>query len=250
MIKDELRLVQFALMFYTRIPVPSLAHVDQETQDHASRYFPLVGWIVGCLNALVFVLLASLFPHEISILLTMCFSVLLTGAFHEDGMADACDGLGGGWDKQTILTIMKDSRVGTYGLVGLGAVLALKYAALANMPHDLVVAALIAGHVISRWYSSLVMWLMDYVVADEASKAKPITKGFEDKDFAIASITIVPVLFVLPYDYYFACILASLPLFYFCRKLKRWLGGYTGDTLGAAQQLTEVAFYLAVVALL
>lgn len=244
----ELRLIQFALMFYTRLPVPSLPDVDQSTVDHASRYFPLIGWLIGGLSALSFIVFDVVFPLDIAVLLSMCFSIWLTGAFHEDGLADSCDGLGGGWDKQSILRIMKDSRVGTYGLVGLGSVLAIKFLALSSMSSALIPYALLVAHVTSRWFSSLFMYLMDYVRLDEVSKSKPITKGYTKKDFFIATALTVPVCFLLPMGGV-AGILGALPLLvYFYRVLKMWLGGYTGDALGAVQQLAEVGCYLGLIA--
>lgn len=244
LIKEQVRLIQYAVMFYTRLPVPSLEQVDQSTQDHASRYFPLIGWLIGGLCAGAYLFFDLLFSQEISVLLVMCLGIWLTGAFHEDGLADTCDGIGGGWDKATILNIMKDSRVGTYGLVGLTAVLAIKFVALSQLPAAMVPFALIVGHVLSRWYSNLVMWQMDYVRMDERSKAKPITKGFKTEDFSIASVIALLAVFCLPLIALPSVLIMALPVVYLVRKLKVWLGGYTGDALGAVQQVSEVAFYL------
>ena len=186
-LKRQILLIHYAMMFYTRIPLPSLARSDQSMQDHASRYFPLIGWLLGAICAGSFVVLSEVFTQEISVLLVVLIGIYTTGAFHEDGLADTCDGLGGGWDKQQILHIMKDSRVGTYGVVGLGFALALKVVLLAQLPVQHVAMVLLAANVLSRWYSVLVMRLMRYVRMDENSKAKPITKHFGGKDFLIAS---------------------------------------------------------------
>lgn len=248
-VREQIRLIHYAVMFYTRIPVPSLSKIDQTVQDHSSRYFPLIGWLVGGLTAIAFILADLFLPHDIAVLISMCFSVWITGAFHEDGLADSCDGLGGGWDKERILNIMKDSRVGTYGLVGLGAVLAMKFLCLTNLSASLVPYALVLGHVFSRWYSNAFMWKMEYVRLDESSKSKPITKGFKTKDFQFATILSVPALFLLPLEYAFS-VLGALPfLTYFYVTIKKWLGGYTGDALGAVQQLAEVGIYLGLLAL-
>lgn len=246
-IKHQVRLMHYALMFYTRIPLPSLANTDQSIQDHASRYFPLIGWLVGAISAGSFVVLNLLFTQEVSVLLATLIGIYTTGAFHEDGLADTCDGLGGGWDKQQILDIMKDSRVGTYGLVGLGFALVLKVVLLAQLPIEYVALALLAGNVLSRWYSVLVMRLMRYVRLDERSKSKPITKHFSAKDFIVASIITLPALYLLLFNgFWIACLTMGIPVLYLCLKLKKWLGGYTGDALGAVQQLSELAFYLSV----
>lgn len=184
-------------------------------------------------------------------MLVVLIGIYTTGAFHEDGLADTCDGLGGGWDKQQILHIMKDSRVGTYGVVGLGFALALKVVLLAQLPVQHVAMVLLAANVLSRWYSVLVMRLMRYVRMDENSKAKPITKHFGGKDFLIASMISLPVFyFLFDNGFWIAFFTMGIPVLYLCLKLKRWLDGYTGDTLGAVQQVSEIAFYLSVTMIL
>ena len=249
--RRQVLLIHYALMFYTRIPLPSLSRADQSIQDHASRYFPLIGWLLGVICAGSFLVLNLLFTQEVSVLLATLIGIYTTGAFHEDGLADTCDGLGGGWDKQQILDIMKDSRVGTYGLIGLGFALILKLVLLAQLPVEYVALALLAANVLSRWYSVLVMRLMRYVRLDERSKSKPITKHFANKDFLVASLITVPVLyFLLINGFWLACLTMGIPVLYLCLKLKKWLGGYTGDTLGAVQQLSEIAFYLSFAAIL
>ncbi len=251
LIKRQILLIHYAVMFYTRIPLPSLAKTDQSIEDHASRYFPLIGWLLGGVCAGSFLVLNLLFTQEVSVLLATLIGIYTTGAFHEDGLADTCDGLGGGWDKQQILDIMKDSRVGTYGLVGLGFALILKVVLLAQIPIEYVALALLAGNVLSRWYSVLVMRVMRYVRLDERSKSKPITKNFADKDFLVATMITLPALFFFLSDgVWVACLTMGIPVLYLCLKLKKWLGGYTGDTLGAVQQLSEIAFYLSFTAIL
>ena len=112
--KKEVQIFLTAVMFYTRIPVPSWVNHDADYLNKATKYFPLIGWIVGIIAVLVFVGANYLFNPSIAIIISMAASVLLTGAFHEDGFADVCDGFGGGWTKEKILMIMKDSRVGAY----------------------------------------------------------------------------------------------------------------------------------------
>ena len=250
-LKTQWAYVRLAVMFYTRIPVGTIENYDQEVMNRTSRYFTLVGALVGVLCALVFALASQFFPQSLAVVLSTAFGVWLTGAFHEDGLADACDGLGGGWDKAKILDIMKDSRIGTYGFVGLALTVTLKCMALSALPAAWVVAALIAGHVASRWSASLTMWCLSYVRLDETSKAKPITKQFERQDFMLSSGIAVIVLFAcLPLNVLPALLGMVAPGFYLAYKLKQWLGGYTGDGLGAIQQVTEVGFYLGLVVVL
>ena len=117
--KQELRIFFTAIMFYTRIPCPIWVDHSQEYLNKATRYFPLIGWIVGAVNVLIIYVCSFIFPTSICVIMALVASVLITGAFHEDGYADLCDGFGGGWTKPQILEIMKDSRVGTYAVVGL-----------------------------------------------------------------------------------------------------------------------------------
>ena len=117
--KEEIKIFFTALMFYTRIPCPKNIDHSPEYINKATRYFPLIGWIVGAISFTVFWLSCHLFDSNISVLFSLIAGVLVTGAFHEDGLADAFDGFGGGWTKEKILDIMKDSRIGAYGVIAL-----------------------------------------------------------------------------------------------------------------------------------
>jgi adenosylcobinamide-GDP ribazoletransferase len=124
--KKELHIFFTALMFYTRIPCPKNIDHNPDYLNKASRYFPLVGWIVGTVAFGAYCLFDYLIGPEIGVLLSMIASILVTGAFHEDGFADVCDGFGGGWTKEKILTIMKDSAIGAYGAIGVVLLLLVK----------------------------------------------------------------------------------------------------------------------------
>ncbi|MBI3052601.1 MAG: adenosylcobinamide-GDP ribazoletransferase, partial [Betaproteobacteria bacterium] len=127
----QLRLVLTAIQYFTRLPVPRWVGYSERQLNDASRYFPLVGILVGLFTGVVFVLTLRVFPQPIAVLLAMLSGILLTGGFHEDGLTDTCDGFGGGRDRPQILAIMKDSRVGSYGVLGLAFALLLKLSALA-----------------------------------------------------------------------------------------------------------------------
>ena len=121
----EIRLFFTALMFFTRLPCPAWVGYSESYLNHSARYFPLVGVIVGGIGGLTFWLAQLIWPPSIAVLLSMLATIAVTGAFHEDGLADSCDGFGGGWGKEQVLAIMKDSRLGTFGAIGLGLILAL-----------------------------------------------------------------------------------------------------------------------------
>ncbi len=241
----ELQIFLTALMFFTRIPVPSWVGYSQDILSQSSRYFSGVGLLVGSLVALVYYLSALVFPHLVAILLSTTFSLLLTGAFHEDGFADFCDGFGGGWTKTDILRIMKDSRLGTYGVLGVTMMLALKVSILYLLPQSLVILTLILGHSVSRLAASSLLVYLPYVRDESDSKVKPIAEKMSGWSFAYAGILSLSVFFLYPSPLIW---LSLLPLsgltFFLALYMKKWLGGHTGDCAGATQQLNELLFYL------
>lgn len=244
--KRQLRLFFTALAFFTRIPCLRWAGRDEADLNHAARYFPLVGLVVGLLAAIVCWLAAQVFPQSVAVLLSMVASLWLTGAFHEDGLADSVDGLGGGWDKQQVLTIMKDSRIGSYGAIALVMALLLKFEVLSSLPAMLLPVVLVAGHALSRLGAVVVIFQQEYV--RENGKAKPLASQISMAELSVAIATGMAPLLILPRNLWWSVLPVVLVWLWFSRVLKRRLGGYTGDCLGAMQQLCELAFYLGVLA--
>ena len=248
-IRYELYAFLGALRFFTRIPVSDGIPHSASLLNHAARYFPAVGLIVGLASALVFLATQLLLPKSVCVLLAMSASIYLTGAFHEDGLTDMTDGLGGGWDKARILSIMKDSRVGSYGVIAIVMVLLTKFASLNEANATWIPALLITGHAFSRYCAILIMAGMHYVRDDAQSKAKPLATQLSGKALIVAScFGLVPLLW-LPFSAMLLGIAAGLLVtIWLGRKFQKWLGGYTGDCLGAVQQLSETVFYLAALA--
>lgn len=244
--RRELRLFFTALAFFTRIPCIRWAGSGEEDLNHAIRYFPLVGVGVGLVAAGVFWLAARVFPHDTAVIASMIATLWLTGAFHEDGLADAVDGLGGGWTKEQALAIMKDSRIGTYGAVALMMGLLTKFAALAHLSSAILPAVLVAGHALSRFATVLLVRMHVYV--RETGKAKPLANQVSGGELLLAAMFGLAPLALLQPLWMGALLPVALVWFWFSRKLRQRLGGYTGDCLGAMQQLCEVAFYLGVLA--
>jgi len=257
---QELRLFLTALQFFTRLPVPGWVGHTPEQLNQASRYFPLVGIVVGTLSAAVLWLAALVFPLPLAVGLSMVASLLITGAFHEDGLADFTDGLGGGYAREKALIIMKDSRVGAYGAIALIMVLLLKFEALLELcrAHSLwfIAAALLAAHSFSRLLAVSLMLTQRYIRDDDSARAKPAAQQISPASFAIALLTGLAALVLLfaagsPLASLIAAVTtASLMRAYLAWRLQKRLGGYTGDCLGAVQQLTELAFYLGLLATL
>ena len=248
--KQQINLILTAVMFYTRIPVPQTLEYSSERLNRATRYLTLIGVLVGGIGAAIFYGLDYLLPKELAVFLSMLATILLTGAFHEDGFADFCDGFGGGYTREKILNIMKDSRIGTYGSVGLIGMLGAKFLALQAIPAYLIPLSLIAGHAFSRLMPVLVIFTSWYSREDELSKAKPIGKRGKNSDLVIAAfVGIVPMAFLSWKLMLVVIPTALLFSFFFKKYTERKIGGYTGDCLGALQQIIEVLFYLCLLAI-
>jgi adenosylcobinamide-GDP ribazoletransferase len=253
--KYELRIFFTALMFYTRIPCPGWVGHEEDYLNQATRYFPLIGWVVGAIAGGTYWLSSLLFGPEVGLVLSLVASILSTGAFHEDGFADVCDGFGGGWTKEKILLIMKDSRLGTYGVIGIGLMLALKFTALYQLfglqvLHAFEVLLLfISVHAVSRFTATTFMYTHAYVRDTDDSKAKPIAKQLSRRNLTVAFLFALLPLLALSWlaanPFVMAVLLpAYAAKMYLSRYFTKWVGGYTGDCLGATQQVAEVVLYL------
>lgn len=251
--KKEIRIFLTALMFFTRIPCPSFKDYSDEYLNKATRYFPLIGWVVGVVAAATAFGLNYIFPISISIVFSIAASVLITGAFHEDGFADVCDGFGGGWTQERILDIMKDSRIGAYGAIGLVLLLSLKIVTLIelmNLDVWFCLKAIVLGHVLSRFSSVTFIFTHEYSRADETSKIKPIAKKLALKDFLISAIWVIPALLLFQNWWIFLVVIpVYIAKIYLAKYFTKWIGGYTGDCLGTTQQVTEIITLLFCLAL-
>ena len=252
-IKNELKTLTLALHFLTRIPTPFDVDFTPERLRNASRYYPIVGAIIGTVAALAFFISNLALPTLIAVIIATAATALLTGAFHEDGLADTFDGVSGAHDRSRSLEIMHDSRIGTFGALALILVITLKIAALTSLSDTTtIITALIAAHIISR--TSIVIVQATSTYARESGIA-----GTQDQPFPlintiiatlIALITIAATALIISPA---AAILTTagaitahiLIRLYFQPKLK----GHTGDTLGATQQITEIGIYIALATL-
>lgn len=246
----QIHIFLHALMFYTRIPVPFRIPYSDEMLNRTTRYFPLVGLLIGGIGAGAYALASLAFPPVIALLISMATTIFVTGAFHEDGFADFCDGFGGGYTSpERILEIMKDSRLGTYGAVGLVFMLATKFISLNSLPTEKIIPTLIIGHTISRLMPVLIIFTTSYSRTDGKSKTKPIGKRGKWSDLFFAALIPLASLVWLQWQIVLVVLAVLLVItLLFGRYLLKRLGGYTGDCLGAIQQLSEITFYLILVA--
>jgi adenosylcobinamide-GDP ribazoletransferase len=255
---QAVRLFFVALQFLTRLRVPAWVGFEPAWLARCAPYFVPVGALVGLLSGAVLWAASLVWPPVIAVLLAMAAGVYVTGGFHEDGLADTCDGLGGAVSRARALEIMKDSRLGSYGALGLVLVLALKAAALAVLAQANVAVAvgvLVWAQGLSRALPIALMAALPYAGDLAHAKAKPLAGGVRAADLAL-TLAFALVLCALVVTARPALapalgtgLLAAAALGLWMRRwLRRRLGGYTGDTLGASQQLGEIALLLGVLA--
>ena len=214
-------------------------------------------WFILGLSFFVFYLSSFLFDPSISVVLSLITGVMVTGAFHEDGLADVFDGFGGGWTKRKILDIMKDSRVGAFGAISLVLYFLLKFAALdaaANRFTEIHLIALvfISYHSLARLTAVNIVFTSQYSREDATSKAKPIAKTHGNAAIVGAYFFgLLPLGALTWFNWKFALVLGPLFLLYLLSKryYEKWIEGYTGDCLGATEQLAECVCLLTYVAL-
>lgn len=259
----QVRYFLIAVQFFTRIPLSE--RVTRWTGFHPSwitrcvRFFPLVGLLVGGAVALLYALLYSVFYPWPAVFITIAFGVLLTGAFHEDGWADFCDGMGGTNSNDTkqrekILEIMRDSRVGTYGALGLILMMIIKAAFLVELSPLQFAATFIIASVVSRGVAVVVMVKLPYAESQAAlaGRTKPIAQDVQAGDWFPALISCAVTLaagltlgFIQGFWHLrqtlIAAVFVTVTLVWMLRQLRQRLGGYNGDSLGATQQLSELA---------
>jgi|SRR5215217_1368866 len=249
--RRQVELFLCAVQFLTRIPMPVLSRFEPDWVTRSARYFPLVGQLVGLICATALLGATQLWNGWIAALLAVGVGLMATGCFHEDGLADSFDGLGGGQTRERRLDIMKDSRVGTYGVAALLVTLALKVAVLATMPPLLAAIGLFAAHGLGRGAAVVAMRLTLYAVEGEATKWKPVPQGVTRGEMSAAVLLAAWPVALLPWPsaglgLALGAAFAGLLLV----AAKRLIGGHTGDVLGGVEQLFEVGFLLGLAAVL
>ncbi len=254
-LRHEARLLAVAVQYFTRLPTPALHDFDPHWLSQSVRYFPIAGMLVGILGASVLWLCSQILPLSLAALLALAVMIAITGAFHEDGLADSFDALGGHVSRERALEIMRDSRIGTYGAAALGIALLLRWQLMIALPVPATIMLLICAHTAARASAASLMASLPYVRIEQDAKAKPVAQDLRAGNllatllFGIAptlgGIVIAPNM-MLP-------LIAGLAAIIIMRLLcARWfrsrIGGYTGDTLGCCEQLGEIAYGLAFVA--
>ncbi|WP_423416266.1 adenosylcobinamide-GDP ribazoletransferase [Hyphomicrobium sp. B1] len=243
MIAHEVRFFLIALQFLTRIQVKQIIPFPEDWLPRSAKYMPLVGALIGATVGLVMLAATVVFPTSVAVVIGLVASVLLTGALHEDGLADTVDAFGGGSNVERRLEIMKDSRIGTYGVLALIAVLALKGTSLAAIGPVAVIGALIAAYAGGRLAAVLALAFLPYAGGDNVKVSRTpvrMTRG----ELIVAIVT---GLTVGPFVMSIAAFLAATVVAFAAAAViailaQRKIGGYTGDVLGAVEQVYETAF--------
>jgi adenosylcobinamide-GDP ribazoletransferase len=251
--KKQAELFLTALMFFTRIPVRwSMGHNTSRLLQSAA-YFPWIGWIAGAVAALTFYSCSLMLTPVLSVFMSFIATIMLTGAFHEDGFADVCDGFGGGWTKEKILAIMKDSRLGTFGVIGLMSILLFKFIVLLEIVSSfgwtLGCAAMIIGHVLSRFSALTMLCQYTYVNADGGKSGLPFESRLDRKGWLIAGFAPAILICIFPLQMLIVFPAVLLVRIFAGRYFHKWIGGYTGDCLGAIQQMSEAMIYFSILLL-
>jgi adenosylcobinamide-GDP ribazoletransferase len=255
----QVDLFMTAVHFLTRLPTPESKSFEPSWLARSARYFPLVGVLVGAINVAIWWLASQRLPVPVAVGLMLAVSVLVTGAFHEDGFADVCDGFGGGTTPERVLSIMKDSRIGAYGAIGVVLMLGLKWTALDALAVSTAVFAplVIGAHVTSRWCAGALMWSLPYVRPDGDSKSRTAVEGSTAREWLIGGIiglaVFAPIAALSVHEsgvfeawaLLAGAVSAAAAAWASASYFRRRIGGHTGDCLGAVQQLSELAFLIA-----
>lgn len=248
--KRELNIFFTGLSFFTRIPFPKWANFKKEYQHEAIKYFPIAGLIIGGVAALVFYVSNILLPFNLAVILSMVATALLTGALHEDGFMDVCDGFGGGWTKERILEIMKDSLIGAFGVTGIIFLILTKFYCQFSISANQLPWILIAAHSTTRMAAATLVNTHQYARV-ENSKAKDYSQKLSIGNFIFMVLTgIVPLALLGNAKFFLIIIPVYLCKFLLGRYYNKWINGYTGDCIGATQQVCEIVFYLSYLSLL
>jgi adenosylcobinamide-GDP ribazoletransferase len=244
-----------ALRFMTIIPLaPSNDATEPDWLSRSVKYFPMVGIGVGIVSATMWLLAGAIWDPVIAALLAVATSIVMTGALHEDGLADTADGFGGGWTIEKRLAIMKDSRIGAYGAIALGFSIALRVAALTELPVWAGATALVAGHAAARVTPAFVLARMAYMGDVSTMKAAYAESPVRPDEFWFALIVVaigtLPLAFISIRSVATGLLLGAVLGVALAAWSRRLIGGYTGDVLGAIEQVFEIGFLLGVAAII
>lgn len=238
-----------AFMFFTRLPFWRLKEVPSECFKHVVPYWPWVGWLTGGIMVIVLWTCAQFMPISLAWILAIITRLFATGCLHEDGLADFFDGFGGGTTRERTLAIMKDSHIGTYGVIGL-IIYFLLMLELRHLPVSMLCTLILCGDCWGKLCASQLINFLPYARKEEDSKAKVIYNRMSSKELFICIMGGTLPLWLLPLSLWGALVAPCLVLAFLILLMKRRLQGYTGDCCGATFLMCEMAFYLSALILI
>lgn len=248
--KEGWQLFRLALGFLTVLPTGRSLEVTPQRLGRSMALFPAAGLLLGLGLVVINALLMPLMPRSVVDCLLMLVLIVVTGALHLDGIADLLDGLAGGKDREGILRIMKDSRVGAMGVVGLVMLLLLKYLCLVNVPLPHKAAALVFMPAAGRWIQVVLAVSCRYLRGREGT-ASVFTEHAGERELLVACGTLLLAAMVLfGLTGIFVVFLLGVAAIVLIKFFEMRLGGVTGDVLGAASELIEVLVLLMVLAVI
>ena len=240
-----------SLIFFTRLPFWRLHQPPKECYSRVVEHWPLVGWLTGGVMAATLYFGSMVLPYTVAVLLAIAARLLLTGALHEDGLADFFDGFGGGGnDRQRILDIMKDSHIGTYGVLGLILYLALLVGALLSLAPKTATIVILAADPYAKMVAAQLILMMPYARKEEEAKARTVYRKFDVvTGISLAIQGLLPMgvfIWLTGISWEMVIFLPCLVMYFLYLLMWRKIHGYTGDCCGAMFLLVELAVYLVV----
>ena len=237
-----------ALIFFTRLPFWRIYQPPQASYKTVVEFWPLTGWLTGGAMAATLYFGSMILPHAVAVMAAIAVRLLITGALHEDGLADFLDGFGGGGDRERILAIMKDSHIGTYGVLGLIIYMLLLGTALYSMPVTVAALTILAADPFSKMVTSQLVNMLPYARREEEAKNKTIYR--KPTMAAGLSLTVQGLLpmalmiWLTGTSWYTVIFIPALVMYFLYLLILRKINGYTGDCCGAVCLLVELAVYL------
>lgn len=237
-----------ALIFFTRLPLWRIYQPPQASYKAVVEYWPLAGWLTGGAMAATLYFGSMIMPWPVAVIAAIAVRLLITGALHEDGLADFLDGFGGGGDRSRILAIMKDSHIGTYGVLGLIIYMLLLVTALYSMPPLVAALTVFAADPFSKMVASQLINILPYARREEEAKNKTIYR--KPTLAAGVSLTVqglLPMALMIWFtgiSWYLVIAIPPVVMYFLYLLILHKIGGYTGDCCGAVCLLVELAVYL------
>ena len=234
-----------AVQFMTRLPVPRGIQYSRDALARSVVFFPAIGLLVGAGGAALYLLLSPHASGDVVVVLILVYLVTITGGLHEDALGDAADGFGGGWEKDRVLAIMRDSRIGSYGTIAITLGLLARFVFLTNLAPGKFIGFFIAGQVLGRWTALPLAFFLPSARDHEAGQGKLIADKVTAVSFGAGTLLAFAIVAIALraaalWASLTAAMTAAISGFYYWRRI----GGITGDCLGATNQLTEIAIYL------